>query len=72
MTSCTGEMPGSPSLQVAAVACEFSVADMPVSMLGLTLPVLTFALMSDGVMNGLARAFFGWISDRTYVLIGLP
>jgi MFS transporter, OFA family, oxalate/formate antiporter len=58
--------------QVAAVACEFSVADMPVSMLGLTLAVLTFALMMDRVMNGLTRPLFGWMSDRTYVLIGLP
>jgi OFA family oxalate/formate antiporter-like MFS transporter len=35
-----------------------------VSLLGLTLPALTFALTIDRVLNGLTRPFFGWISDH--------
>jgi OFA family oxalate/formate antiporter-like MFS transporter len=35
-----------------------------VSILGLTLPALTFALTIDRVLNGLTRPFFGWISDN--------
>jgi OFA family oxalate/formate antiporter-like MFS transporter len=35
-----------------------------VSLLGLTLPALTFALSIDRVLNGLTRPVFGWVSDR--------
>ena len=38
--------------------------DLPVSILGLTLPALTFALSIDRVLNGLTRPFFGWVSDH--------
>ena len=34
------------------------------SLLGLTLPALTFALSIDRVLNGLTRPFFGWVSDQ--------
>jgi OFA family oxalate/formate antiporter-like MFS transporter len=37
---------------------------VPVSILGLTLPALTFALSIDRVLNGLTRPFFGWVSDQ--------
>jgi OFA family oxalate/formate antiporter-like MFS transporter len=37
---------------------------MPVSILGLTLPALTFALSIDRVLNGLTRPVFGWVSDQ--------
>jgi OFA family oxalate/formate antiporter-like MFS transporter len=40
------------------------VADVPVTLLGLTLPALTFALTIDRVLNGVCRPFFGWVSDR--------
>jgi len=40
------------------------VADVPVSLLGLTLPALTFALTIDRILNGLCRPFFGWVSDN--------
>jgi OFA family oxalate/formate antiporter-like MFS transporter len=36
---------------------------VPVSLLGLTLPALTFALSLDRLLNGITRPFFGWISD---------
>jgi MFS transporter, OFA family, oxalate/formate antiporter len=50
--------------QLAPVATDFQVAKVPVSLLGLTLPALTFALSIDRVLNGLTRPFFGWVSDR--------
>jgi OFA family oxalate/formate antiporter-like MFS transporter len=49
--------------QLGPIAKDFKIMDVPVSMLGLTLPALTFALSIDRVLNGLTRPFFGWISD---------
>lgn len=49
--------------QLAPIAKDFKVADVPVSILGLTLPALTFALSLDRVLNGATRPFFGWVSD---------
>ncbi len=48
---------------LAGIARSFQVADVPVSMLGLTLPALTFALALDRVTNGIARPLCGWLSD---------
>jgi MFS transporter, OFA family, oxalate/formate antiporter len=50
--------------QLGPIAKDFGLHDSPVSLLGLTLPALTFALTIDRVLNGLTRPFFGWISDR--------
>ena len=50
--------------QLATIASDYGVAKTDVTMLGLTLPALTFALSIDRVMNGLTRPFFGWVSDR--------
>ena len=50
--------------QLAPIATDFKVGTIPVSILGLTLPALTFALTIDRVLNGLCRPFFGWVSDR--------
>jgi OFA family oxalate/formate antiporter-like MFS transporter len=50
--------------QLAPIATDFQVAGVPVSLLGLTLPALTFALSIDRVLNGITRPFFGWVSDR--------
>ncbi len=50
--------------QLGPIARDFKVGDVPVSLLGLTLPALTFALAIDRVLNGLTRPFFGWVSDR--------
>ncbi len=50
--------------QLAPIAHDFKVADVPVSILGLTLPALTFALSIDRVLNGITRPVCGWISDR--------
>ncbi|HVY58479.1 MAG TPA: oxalate/formate MFS antiporter [Xanthobacteraceae bacterium] len=50
--------------QLAPIANDFKVAEIPVSILGLTLPALTFALSLDRVLNGVTRPFFGWVSDH--------
>ncbi|WP_250453535.1 oxalate/formate MFS antiporter [Caballeronia sp. ATUFL_M2_KS44] len=50
--------------QLGPIAKDFGLQDSPVSILGLTLPALTFALTIDRVLNGLTRPFFGWVSDR--------
>jgi OFA family oxalate/formate antiporter-like MFS transporter len=50
--------------QLAPIANDFKIANIPVSILGLTLPALTFALSIDRVLNGFCRPFFGWVSDN--------
>jgi len=50
--------------QLAPIAKDFHVDNIPVSILGLTLPALTFALSIDRVLNGICRPFFGWVSDH--------
>ena len=50
--------------QLAPIANDFQIAKVPVTLLGLTLPALTFALSIDRVLNGLTRPFFGWVSDH--------
>jgi OFA family oxalate/formate antiporter-like MFS transporter len=50
--------------QLGPMAKDFKIDNVPVTMLGLTLPALTFALALDRALNGLTRPFFGWISDH--------
>jgi MFS transporter, OFA family, oxalate/formate antiporter len=50
--------------QLAPIAKDFNVSGIPVSILGITLPALTFALSIDRVLNGFCRPFFGWVSDN--------
>ena len=50
--------------QLAPIAKDFKIMDIPVSLIGITLPALTFALAIDRVLNGLTRPFFGWVSDN--------
>ena len=50
--------------QLALIAKDYKVDAIPVAILGLTLPALTFALSIDRVLNGFCRPFFGWVSDH--------
>ncbi len=50
--------------QLALIAADFQIAKLPVSLIGITLPALTFALSIDRILNGLTRPFFGWVSDH--------
>lgn len=49
--------------QLKPIARDFHLDTTPVSLVGITLPALTFALSIDRVLNGLTRPFFGWVSD---------
>jgi MFS transporter, OFA family, oxalate/formate antiporter len=50
--------------QLNPMAVDFEVDKVPVHLLWLTMPALTFALSADRVVNGLCRPFWGWISDH--------
>ncbi len=50
--------------QLAPIARDFKIDTLPVTLIGLTLPALTFALSLDRILNGLTRPFFGWVSDN--------
>ena len=50
--------------QLGSIAKDFQVNDVPVNIMGIVLPALTFALAIDRVLNGLTRPFFGWVSDK--------
>jgi OFA family oxalate/formate antiporter-like MFS transporter len=47
--------------QLAPIAKDFGIANNPI-LFGAT--VLSVALVVDNVLNGLARPFFGWVSDQ--------
>jgi OFA family oxalate/formate antiporter-like MFS transporter len=49
--------------QLKPIARDFQLDTTPVTLIGITLPALTFALSIDRVLNGLTRPFFGWVSD---------
>ncbi|HEX4270490.1 MAG TPA: oxalate/formate MFS antiporter [Rhizomicrobium sp.] len=48
----------------ASIAGDFGVASAPISLLGIAGTVLTAGLVVNNILNGLARPFFGAISDR--------
>jgi MFS transporter, OFA family, oxalate/formate antiporter len=50
--------------QLGPMAKDFGIDSIPVAILGVTLPALTFALSLDRALNGLTRPFFGWVSDH--------
>jgi OFA family oxalate/formate antiporter-like MFS transporter len=50
--------------QIAPMARDMKIADVPVTMLGLTMPALVFAMTIDRILNGVTRPFFGWVSDN--------
>jgi len=49
---------------LAPIAKDFKIDGVPVSLIGITLPALTFALSIDRILNGVTRPFFGWVSDN--------
>jgi MFS transporter, OFA family, oxalate/formate antiporter len=50
--------------QLASIASDFGIANTKINLIGITGTVLTLALLADNILNGLARPFFGWISDH--------
>jgi OFA family oxalate/formate antiporter-like MFS transporter len=49
---------------MAPIAKDFKIAATNVSLLGVTLAALPFALMLNRVFDGVGRPFFGWLSDQ--------
>jgi MFS transporter, OFA family, oxalate/formate antiporter len=49
--------------QIAPIAKDFHLADQEVTIMFITATVLSAALVVDNILNGLARPFFGWVSD---------
>jgi OFA family oxalate/formate antiporter-like MFS transporter len=50
--------------QLGPIAASLGIAEIPVTILWVTLPALTFAQSIDRVLNGITRPFFGWLSDQ--------
>ncbi len=50
--------------QLTPIAKDLSIAGVPVTLLGISMAALPFALSFTRILNGLSRPFFGWISDR--------
>ncbi len=50
--------------QVAVIAKDYKIADLQLDLGFVAATTLTIALVVDNVLNGLARPFFGWVSDH--------
>jgi MFS transporter, OFA family, oxalate/formate antiporter len=49
---------------LAPIAQDLKIAGVPVTVMWLTMPALTFAATLDRILNGRTRPFFGWVSDQ--------
>ncbi len=49
--------------QIAPIAKDFGLANQDVTIMFITATALSAALVVDNILNGLARPFFGWVSD---------
>jgi MFS transporter, OFA family, oxalate/formate antiporter len=61
MVSASGLMA---TAQIAPIAKDFKIGDTEVNLLFITATTLSAALVIDNILNGLARPFFGWVSDH--------
>jgi OFA family oxalate/formate antiporter-like MFS transporter len=50
--------------QIAPIAHDFKIADVPVGMFGFEMAALTMAISLDRIFDGFGRPFFGWVSDN--------
>jgi OFA family oxalate/formate antiporter-like MFS transporter len=50
--------------QIAPVAKDFKVAAVPMSLFGMQMAALTFAISLDRIFDGFGRPIFGYVSDR--------
>jgi OFA family oxalate/formate antiporter-like MFS transporter len=50
--------------QIGPIATDYGFAKLPVSLLGVALPLLTMTLAIDNLANGFTRPLCGFISDR--------
>src|SRR6202795_2672758 len=49
--------------QIAPIAHDYKIANVPVSLAGFQMAALTFAISLDRILDGFGRPFFGWLSD---------
>jgi MFS transporter, OFA family, oxalate/formate antiporter len=50
--------------QLGPIATDFGIAKAPVSIFGISMATLTYALAINNLVNGFTRPFLGWISDN--------
>lgn len=50
--------------QIGPIAKDYGLAKLPITLLGVTLPLLTMTLSIDSLANGFTRPLVGFISDR--------
>jgi len=50
--------------QIAPIAHDYKIADVPISFLGFETVALTLAISLDRIFDGFGRPFFGWVSDH--------
>ncbi len=50
--------------QIGPIAHDFGLAKLPITLAGLTLPLLTMTLSIDSLCNGFTRPLCGFISDK--------
>ncbi len=50
--------------QIAPIAHDYKIANVPVNLLGFEMFALTFAISIDRIFDGFGRPFFGYVSDR--------
>lgn len=50
--------------QIGPIAKDYGLAKLPISLLGVTLPLLTMTLSIDNLANGFTRPLCGFLSDR--------
>jgi OFA family oxalate/formate antiporter-like MFS transporter len=50
--------------QVAPIAKDYKIANLPVNFLFISSTVIVMAGIVDNILNGLARPTFGWVSDQ--------
>jgi OFA family oxalate/formate antiporter-like MFS transporter len=61
MVACSGVMIAA---QIAPIAHDYKISDVPVNLLGFQMAALTFAISLDRLFDGFGRPFFGWVSDQ--------
>lgn len=50
--------------QLGPIATDYGLASLPVTLFGVTLPLLTMTLSIDNIANGITRPLCGFISDK--------
>jgi OFA family oxalate/formate antiporter-like MFS transporter len=49
---------------MAPIAKDLKIDKIPVALLGMAMPALTFAIFLNRIFDGVGRPFFGWVSDQ--------